>query len=133
MQNKIIGLLLLALFLTGCAGTGKTEKTSVARYYYRTKELLGVSNFRGALRHGLTTTYYKSGKILQEINYSEGEKHGTAREYYETGELKTEEVYENGTLLSRKEYSIAGELLGEETYPAETGENEPAEEAGEEE
>ncbi len=90
------------------------EFDGLAREYYKNgtihKEYFRKGN---NIYYGPLRTYYENGELSSEINLEDSKKHGFSKYYSDNGKLEKEEVYENGKLVSIKEYDGEGNLLPE--------------------
>jgi antitoxin component YwqK of YwqJK toxin-antitoxin module len=71
---------------------------------------------KGRPLEGVVEERYPDGSLFVEANYKDGERHGPTLVYYEDGTLRTESVYQQGRLVSEREFAEDGKLISEEKY-----------------
>ncbi|MGC4095079.1 MAG: hypothetical protein QM756_45605 [Polyangiaceae bacterium] len=87
--------------------------TGVAISTYPNGAPMAETQYEDGLFHGASRGWWESGKLEAEGNYHFGGAHGQARKWHANGQLAEEEEYEYATLLLRKKWDEAGNLVEE--------------------
>ena len=76
------------------------------RTYYETGELMSHASYHEGSLHGINRRYSPDGKVTYEGSYNDNKLHGR-HIYYNEGHPTQELNYEQGALLTKKEYQPA--------------------------
>jgi antitoxin component YwqK of YwqJK toxin-antitoxin module len=60
--------------------------------------------YKGHVLHGTAVSYHKDGSIKEETPWVKGKVNGTQIRYRDDGSKAMETLYENGNVISRKEF-----------------------------
>jgi len=74
------------------------------------------------VRQGFSQTFYPSGRVKMKGNYVSGKKEGIFQYFYHNGYLDKEETYQNGEVVSTKDYDEFGKPVPEMTAQQERSE-----------
>ena len=93
-MKKIIGILAIVFFITGCDSNGFLEKMGLK------EKITTITQTRNGLVYlpnsdepftGKYVTYYLNGQKKVEINYKEGKRNGLTTGWYENGQKESED------------------------------------------
>ncbi|MGC4095080.1 MAG: hypothetical protein QM756_45610 [Polyangiaceae bacterium] len=95
-------------------------------YYYGDRPFTGVSfttypsgspmsetHYEDGLIHGVSRVWRRTGQLEAESNYAFGAAHGKSQTWHANGQLEEEEEHEHATLLLRKKWDEAGNVVEE--------------------
>ncbi len=128
----LLHILLILLFIAGCAGKGGSKKgagseaaavtvtdtgyTGIKQFYSHDKLIKEVT-YKNGVVDGETRTYYSGGQLYQTFNYVNGHKQDTARWYYAEGQVFRATPFRNDTVDGiQKQYYRNGRLKAKIGY-----------------
>jgi antitoxin component YwqK of YwqJK toxin-antitoxin module len=88
-----------------------------AAYFYDDGKIDVESNYKMGRRDGAVKSYFPDGKLAFELSYEDDKLEGVAR-FYTESKLTQEFVYNQGLLISAKEWDKDGKLKSENQYYA---------------
>jgi TonB family protein len=116
------------------------QKQGTWKYWDEYGVLLNIENYNGGILDGDYMEFHSTGKVsvsgkyingrkngewisfhywgfvIESLNYSGGNLHGLQKYFFGPNEPKEEAVYENGSLVSRKQWYMSGRLFKTEQF-----------------
>jgi len=85
---------------------GKLDGNST--YFYKAGGIQNLTTYRAGILHGPTIDWWPNGKKSFEENYINGTPNGTWRGWWPNGKLASEKIYQNRSLVARREWTREG-------------------------
>jgi antitoxin component YwqK of YwqJK toxin-antitoxin module len=90
---------------------------SIRESYAKGGKVLGISNYRNDILHGVVESFSNSTEVWFQERYSNGVKHGPFKNWHKKGCIRQKGRYWKGKLDGNfKEYDLDGNIIKDENY-----------------
>jgi antitoxin component YwqK of YwqJK toxin-antitoxin module len=87
--------------------------SGVSKLFYENGQPWYEINYKNGFLDGTFKEYDENGQVMIIATYKDNQLNGPSKEFYPNGRLKSEFVYEDGLLLSSREYGATGRIIFE--------------------
>lgn len=82
----------------------------IVKVYYSTGEVWRSIPYKEGKKHGTMRILHERGWLITEREYVHGVQHGISRQFYESGKVKRVATFDQGKMVSMKQYDEEGKL-----------------------